>query len=86
MQSRLDQSLAAGNPVVAGVDYHGGSSSAVSNADHFITITGKNPDGSYNAADPAGGKNITLRVGADGMLHGGAKGYTVSEMTFLQRK
>jgi hypothetical protein len=86
--SRLDQSLDAGRPVVAGVDYKAGSSSARSNADHFITITGRNADGSYSAIDPAGGRAITLHPTGDGRLRGqsGSKTYTVAEMTFLDAR
>ena len=83
MGKKLDDNLDAGKPVVAGVDYKAGKSSAVSNADHFITITQRNADGSYTAVDPAGGKEIKLTRGADGMLRGGK--YTVSEMVFLDK-
>lgn len=81
--TEVDQSLADGRPVVAGVDYKTGQSSAFSKADHFITIVGKNADGTYKAIDPAGGKEITLTRGSDGMLRGGK--YTVREAVILEK-
>lgn len=89
MITNLDRSLEQGRPVVAGVDYKGGSSSGVSNADHFVTITGRNADGSYSAIDPAGGREITFRRGEDGYLHArtaSGKNYRVSEMAFFERR
>ncbi len=82
MVSQLDANLDAGRPVVAGVDYKSGSSSSTSNADHFLTITGRNEDGSYTAIDPAGGHEITFERAADGSLRSGK--YTLSEMLFLE--
>lgn len=84
MTTELDRNLDAGRPVVAGVDYKSGKSSSVSQADHFLTITGRNADGSYAAIDPAGGKSITFSRGSDGHYHSGK--YTLSELTFLDGK
>ena len=86
MRGELNRNLDAGRPVVAGVDYRRGRSSGFSAADHFITITGRNADGSYTAVDPAGGHEITLRSDGNGMLRGGRNNrYRVSEMVFLNR-
>lgn len=69
--ARIDAELAKGRPVVIGVDYkatglrlpgHDGKT------DHWITVTGKNENGTYRANDPATGKAITLRAQADGRL------------------
>lgn len=84
MVSELDRSLDRGRPAIAGVDFHEGRSSAVSNADHFITITGRTRSGDYTAIDPLGGHRITLKKGSDGMLTSGA--YKVSELLFLDRR
>ena len=80
--SALDNSLEQGRPVVAGVDYKSGSSSSTSDADHFLTITGRNADGTYSAIDPAGGHEITFEQAPDGTLRSGK--YTLSEMLFLE--
>ncbi len=80
--SSLDQHLEEDGPVVAGVDYKDGHSSAYSDADHFITLTGKSGPGSYTAIDPASGREITLRAGADGRLHSGK--YTMTEAMYLR--
>jgi len=53
----IDGELAKGRPVVLGVDHTGDGKT-----DHWITVTGKNADGTYRANDPAGGKQITLRA------------------------
>lgn len=81
--SQLDRNLDSGRPVVAGVHYKGGAQKS----DHFITITGRNADGSYSAIDPAGGKEITLRASGDGVLRAnlGNKVYAVTEMVLLDR-
>lgn len=89
MMRELDRNLDAGRPVVVGVDYKGGASSGVSSADHFLTITGRNADGSYTAIDPAGGRELTFRRGEDGYLRArtaSGKNYRVSEMAFLDRR
>jgi peptidoglycan hydrolase-like protein with peptidoglycan-binding domain len=92
MQQRLDAALAAGRPAVVGVDYRAGSGGTGNGngVDHWMTITGKNPDGSYTAVDPAGGRPMTLRVGPNGLLEGNAplgnKHYVAKEMVFLDRR
>jgi hypothetical protein len=91
MQSRLDASLSAGKPVVLGVDYRKGSGGTGNGTgvDHWVTITGRNADGTYNAVDSAGGKPFTLRPGSNGLLQGdspsGSKHYVAKEMIFLSR-
>ena len=61
--STIDKQLAAGRPVVVGVDYHAGSAGGANGTDHYITLTGhKTVNGKdvYTANDPATGKGITL--------------------------
>lgn len=81
--AQLDRNLDAGKPVVVGVHYKGGAQKS----DHFITVTGRNGDGSYSAIDPAGGREITLRASGDGVLRAnvGNKVYAVTEMVLLDR-
>ena len=55
--SEIDKELAAGRPVVIGVDYKNGKGT-----DHWMTITGKNADGTYNVNDPAGGADKKGRM------------------------
>ncbi|GEM_PF-3557359 len=55
--ANIDKELAAGRPVVIGVDYKKGSGT-----DHWMCVTGKNADGTYNVNDPAGGNTIKMRV------------------------
>jgi len=89
MTASLDRALQSGRPVVVGVDYRAGSGGTAfgTGVDHWVTITGKNADGSYSAVDPAGGRSITLRPGADGLLGGnsahGSKHYVAKEMILL---
>jgi LysM repeat protein len=58
--SEIDQQLAAGRPVAVGVDYRQGGNKV--GTDHWICITSKNPDGTYNANDPDGDKLINLKL------------------------
>jgi LysM repeat protein len=53
----IDRELAAGRPVVIGVDYKNGRGT-----DHWMTVTGKNTDGTYNVNDPAGGRPIRMAM------------------------
>jgi LysM repeat protein len=55
--SDIDRQLAQGRPVVIGVDYKNGRGT-----DHWMTVTGKNADGTYNVNDPAGGRAIRMAV------------------------
>jgi peptidoglycan hydrolase-like protein with peptidoglycan-binding domain len=90
-RARMDESLAAGRPVVIGVDYKPGSkgSSNGTGVDHWMVVTGKNDDGSYRVIDSADGMEVTMRPGEDGLLHGyssgGAKAYTAREMILLDK-
>ena len=55
--------------MIAAVDYKAGRSSDFSEADHFITICGRGADGkTCYAVDPAGGRRVSLKLGADGWL------------------
>ncbi len=56
----IDRELAAGRPVVIGVDYHKGGNNV--GTDHWMCVTGKNADGTYNVNDPAGGNQIKMRM------------------------
>ncbi|WP_082207186.1 C39 family peptidase [Corallococcus macrosporus] len=56
--NEIDRQLAQGRPVVIGVTY---DSVNRTQTDHWITLTGKNADGSYSANDPNRGVVITLR-------------------------
>ncbi len=58
--SAIDKELAAGRPVVIGVDYHKGGNK--NGTDHWMCVTGKNADGTYNVNDPAGGNAIKMRM------------------------
>jgi len=60
--SDIDRQLAQGRPVVIGVDYKNGRGT-----DHWMTVTGRNGDGTYNVNDPAGGRAIRMAV-RDGQL------------------
>jgi hypothetical protein len=86
MRTTLDRQLAAGRPAVLGVDYRAGSggSGNGTGVDHWVTVTGRNANGTYTAIDPNGGRPFELRVGAGGLLQGaGANNYTVREMILL---
>jgi LysM repeat protein len=58
--SDIDRELSAGRPVVIGVDYHRGGNNV--GTDHWMCVTGKNADGTYNVNDPAGGNQIKMRM------------------------
>lgn len=62
----LDSQLAAGHPVVLGVNYSGGSDNS-----HWMTVTAKGSDASgpfYSVNDPATGTAIKMRPGPGGAL------------------
>ena len=42
----------------------------VSMRKHVITVLGKNPDGTYDAGETAGGQRITLSIAPDGSITG----------------
>ena len=89
IKKKFDRSLDQGRPGIAAVDYTRGRSSDFSEADHFITICGRSADGkTYYAVDPAGGRRIALKLGADGWLRGkGACGrYRVTELIFHKKR
>lgn len=62
----LDAELAAGRPVVIGVDYKPGSNGGANGTDHWVCITGKHVDGNgrvtYTANDPAGGRVVKFTL------------------------
>lgn len=62
----LDAQLAAGKPVVIGVNYSGGTSNA-----HWMTVTAKGSDANgpyYAVNDPATGGTLKMRPDASGAL------------------
>lgn len=80
----IDRALQAGRPVVVGVDYKAGSSSSMGRTDHFVVITGRNPDGSYQGINSAGGRPMTFTPDGHGGFRSGK--YSLSEvMTFDRR-
>ncbi len=86
LDQRLDAALAAGKPVVMGVDFAPGASSGESDADHFILVYGQLGTNRYRALDPAGGVKVELERAADGTLHyRGSSERKISEMLFLDR-
>jgi peptidoglycan hydrolase-like protein with peptidoglycan-binding domain len=94
MRARLDASLAAGKPVMLGVDYADGASAKEVDGNqkpnHWVVITGKNPDGSYTVKDPATGKDLVMNVDEQGRLHRpgskSGKEYTGTEMIFFSKE
>jgi hypothetical protein len=85
----MDRALEQGKPVVVGVDYKAGSSSAMGRTDHFLVVTGRNANGSYSAVDSAGGRELTFNRQANGefvAMTPSGKRYSLSEiMTFDKR-
>lgn len=67
----IDQQLAAGRPVLVGVNWR---TQNVKTPDHWLTVTGRNADGSYRANDPNGGSQITLRRNGDSLVSTRADG------------
>jgi hypothetical protein len=67
----LDASLAAGRPVVVGVDHKPGASSVDGRTDHFLVVTGRSDDGGYTAIDSGNGKPLTFRDDGSGHLRSG---------------
>ncbi len=63
--SEIDQQLAEGRPVLIGVNYKSRKSGA---PDHWITLTGRGPNGTYTANDPNGGRVITLQREGNGLM------------------
>jgi hypothetical protein len=80
----IDAALARGKPVIVGVDFKEGSSSALGGTDHFLVITGKNPAGSYTGIDAANGKPLTFSRDAAGELRAGR--YRLSEFITLEER
>lgn len=80
----LELHLSSGRPVVLGVDYQPGSSSAESAADHFILAYRRTREGHYIAMDPAGGHPVELVADAAGAIsYGAAPDRHITEMIFL---
>ncbi|PTL81580.1 LysM peptidoglycan-binding domain-containing protein [Vitiosangium sp. GDMCC 1.1324] len=67
----IDQQLDAGRPVLVGVNWRTNNTAT---PDHWVTITGRNADGSYRANDPNGGREITLRRDGNGLVSTRADG------------
>lgn len=68
--AQIDRELDEKRPVAIGVRYGGTQGRSLSGTpDHWITLTGKNEDGTYRANDPNGGVPITLRrEGTNGLM------------------
>ncbi len=67
----IDQQLDAGRPVLVGVNWRTNNTGT---PDHWLTVTGRNADGSYRANDPNGGREITLRRDGNGLVSTAADG------------
>ncbi|WP_052420219.1 LysM peptidoglycan-binding domain-containing protein [Hyalangium minutum] len=67
----IDQQLDAGRPVLIGVNWR---TDDVKTPDHWLTVTGRNVDGSYRANDPNGGREITLRQQGNALVSTQADG------------
>jgi len=78
----IDSHLAAGRPVVVGIDYHAGSGGGAAGTDHWIAITAKTGT-SYAANDPADGRVITLAPSGGGQLAGPKNYRTVGELVVV---
>lgn len=65
--SKVDAELAAGRPVVLGVDYKEGGSGGTLGTDHWVCLTRKEGD-TYYANDPATGNETSFTKQADGTL------------------
>jgi hypothetical protein len=82
--SAIDAALAGGKPVIVGVDFKDGSSSALGGTDHFLVITGKNSEGSYTGIDAANGRPLTFSRTDAGELRAGR--YRLSEFITLEER
>lgn len=82
--SAIDAALAGGKPVIVGVDFKEGSSSALGGTDHFLVITGKNAEGSYTGIDAANGKPLAFSRTDAGELRSGR--YRLSEFITLEER
>lgn len=78
----IDRALNTGKPVIAGVDFKDGSSSALGGTDHFLVLTGRTADGGYTAIDAANGKPLTFTRDETGALRAGR--YRLSEFITLE--
>jgi hypothetical protein len=76
--AEIDQELAAGRSVVAGVTYKKGSNGGANGTDHWILLIGKRSDTRgtyYRAIDPMTGRVILMRL-KDGKLRAEARDST----------
>ena len=80
----MDAALAGGKPVIAGVDFKDGSSSALGGTDHFLVITGRDDKGGYTGIDAANGKPLTFTRDDTGALRAGR--YRLSEFITLEER
>ncbi|WP_395848566.1 LysM peptidoglycan-binding domain-containing protein [Cystobacter fuscus] len=67
----IDQQLDAGRPVLVGVNYR---TTNTDKPDHWLTVTGRNSDGSYRAIDPNGGGELTLHRDGNQLVASTAEG------------
>ena len=80
----IDVALESGKPVIAGVDFKEGSSSALGGTDHFLVLTGRTSDGGYTAIDAANGKPLTFTRDDAGALRSGR--YRLSEFIAVESR
>lgn len=82
----IDSQLAAGRPVVVGVDSRAGSGGGANGTDHWIAVTGRGTvDGQtvYYANDPASGRQITLRPDGGQLAGQGIPYRTTGELVVI---
>jgi hypothetical protein len=86
-QGSLRAHLGAGQVAVACVDLGPGSTSGVSEGDHFILIDAAGPNGTFFGVDPAGGVRVRLTSDEQGFLRYGADGSRrVCELVLVEKK
>lgn len=80
--------IEAGHAAVACVDLGPGSTSGVSEGDHFILVYGAGPHGTFYGVDPAGGHTVTLSPDKEqGFLRYGEGGSRrICELVLLKAK
>jgi hypothetical protein len=78
----IDAALAKGRPVVVGVDFKQGASSAVGGTDHFLVVTGRTAEGHYTGIDAGNGKPLVFERDDTGALRSGR--YRLSEYVTLE--
>ncbi len=78
--AHAEEALDRGAKLLVGVDYKKGDKSAISAADHFLLVVGREGD-NLKAYDPAGGREIRFHRDLDGTYRAGK--YTLTEVSVL---